>query len=179
VRKLILFGSVLLLAGCDGKPSAPALTADEEYYDANAGIRFPTPPNFRIFIKAELPKGRIEEPIMLAAYQNTKAKVRTAIEVMAADVAENQDLGEFLKTHPVGSEKWKSKAPAEPVTIGGRAGVRMAFGYRDEREHAREVNAVRWSGRAFFVIVIYPPDDPAARDVGRAMLDKVEWLKHN
>lgn len=168
------------MAGCSGKPSAPALTSDEEYYDSNAGIRFPTPPGFRMFIKAEMPKGKIDKPIMLAAFQDTKAKIRTAIEVMAVDISDSQDLGQYLKTNPVGSEKWETKPPAQSIEVGGQPAVRLEYVYHDEdRDHAREVTAVRWGGRAYFVIVIYPPDNPAARDAGRAMLDKVRWMSHD
>jgi hypothetical protein len=156
------------------------LTADEEYYDANAGLRFPTPPGYRVFLKAALPPGRLDQPVMLAAYQHMTAKVRTAIEVMAVDLPADQDLGSFLQSHPVGSEKWRAKPPAEAVTVGGRPGVRMTFTYRDtDREHAREVTAVRAGGRAYFIIVVYPPDDLAARAAGRAVIDKIEWLKRD
>jgi len=179
VRHSAVLMVVAVAVGCGGKPSAPALTADEEFYDRNAGIRFPTPPGYRVFIKAELPTGRIEKPVMLAAYQNTKNKSRAAIEVMAVDVAAGQDLAAFLQTHPVGSEKWKGISPPESVQVGGRPGTRMQFRYKDEREHAREVTAVRAGGRAYFVIVVYAPDDPAALEAGRAVLNKVEWLRRD
>jgi hypothetical protein len=178
-RRAVSIVILVSAVGCGGKPSAPALTADEEYYDANAGLRFPTPPGYRVFVKAALPPGRLDQPVMLAAYQNTAAKVRSAIEVMAADVPGDQDLAAYLAAHPVGSEKWRAKPPAEAVTVGRRPGMRMAFTYRDEREHAREVTAVRADGRAYFLIVIYPPDDTAARTAGRAVIDKVEWLKRD
>jgi hypothetical protein len=180
VRRTVSAVVFVAALGCGGRhPSAPALTADEEYHDANAGLRFPTPPGYRIFVKAALPPGRLDQPVLLAAYQNTAAKVRSAIEVMAADVPGDQDLAAYLAAHPVGSEKWRAKPPAESVTVGGRPGRRMAFTYRDEREHAREVTAVRAGDRAYFLIVVYPPDDTAARDAGRAVIDKVEWLKRD
>jgi hypothetical protein len=105
------------------------------------------------------------------------------LEVLAADLAEDADLGRFLAENRIGAAAWTVKSPAEPVTINGTEAARLVLTRMDRGDKSRkgrgeirrEATAFRRGGRVFFFIITFPAGDGLARDAARQSVESVTW----
>src|SRR5688572_19251430 len=84
--------AVLALAGCDGKPRAPALTTEAVYTSDAIGLTFVAPEGWVLFAKATPPPGKYDRPLRMVAYQQAAGDSRTNFELYAIDLPDGQGL---------------------------------------------------------------------------------------
>src|SRR5262245_25690219 len=155
----------LLLAGCSGRPSAPALRDEPVYENAQEGFRFLAPEKWTQIVRASLPSGKLDRERLLVSYRRTDAGRPAQLEVSRADLDESASFAEHLAGPAFGSARWKPKGSPEALTVGGARGVRHVFAEpsgKDER--VREVVAFRRGGRCYFFSGVYLAADTKARD---------------
>jgi hypothetical protein len=164
-----------LLAGCDGRPRAPALQAGPLYQSEREGFRFLAPEGWAQRARAELPPGPFEKEELLVAYGRLDDRP-ASFEVSLADLPEGADLGRFLTAAPSGGVRWRLKGAAEPVAVNGVAATRLALaGGAGRGEQVKEVVAFRRGGRVYFFAGIFPAGDAATRDEVRRAVNTVAW----
>jgi hypothetical protein len=176
---------LLLACGCQERPKAPPLVNDTVYQNDKIGLRFLAPDGWSVLSRAELPAGALPKPIVLVAYQMGKGDTTSELEVLAADLAEDADLGRFLAEHRIGAAAWTIKSPAETVTINGAAATRFVLTRMDKGskvskgkgEIRREATAFRRGGRVYFFIVTFVAGDGLARDAARQSVESVTWTR--
>jgi hypothetical protein len=169
---------LLLACGCREQPKAPPLVNDAIYQNNKIGLRFLAPDGWSIVSRAELPS-TLPRPIILIAYQQGKGESPAELEVLAADLAENADLGQFLVEHRIGAATWTIKSPPEPVTINGAAAKRIVLARpgKGKGEMRREATAFRRGGRVYFFIITFAAGDGLARDSAHQSVESVTWTK--
>jgi hypothetical protein len=95
---LVLLGFI----GCAERPKAPPLVNDTVYQNDKIGLRFLAPEGWSIASRADLP-ATLPKPIILVAYHTSKGDLSAELEVLAADLPEGSDYGEFLIEHRIGA----------------------------------------------------------------------------
>ena len=114
-----VFPCLLIAGGCTEKPKAPPLVNDTVYQNDKIGLRFLAPEGWSVSSRAELPADALPKPIIVIAYHFNKGGTHSELEVLAADLSENAELGKFLAEHRIGAVAWTLKPPPESVTING------------------------------------------------------------
>lgn len=169
---LILFTA----CGCTAKPKAPPLVNDTVYQNDKIGLRFLAPEGWSVSSRADLPPSALPKPIILVAYHLSKAGSHSELQVLAADLPEDADLGNVLVEHRIGAAKWTLKPPPEKVTINGTDATRYILTrVSDKKEVRREATAFRSGGRVYFFIITFSSGDSAARDAARQSVQSVNW----
>jgi hypothetical protein len=173
--------ALLLLAaagGCTERPKAPPLKNEAVFQNDKIGLRFLAPQGWSVSSRTDLPPGPLPKPVILVAYHLSKGDSPAELEVLAADLAEETDLGKFLIENRIGAAVWVSKSPAEPVTINGEAATRYVLSRQaGKSELRREATAFRRGGRVYFFIVTFPANDPAVRDAARQCVLSAAWSR--
>jgi hypothetical protein len=174
-----VLGLVLLVAcGCGERPKAPPLVNDTVFQNDRIGLRFLAPEGWSVVSRADLPK-TLPKPIILIAYQQGRGDSPAEMEVLAADLAEGADLGQFLLEHRIGAVKWTIKTPPESVTINGAEATRLVLSRtpKGKGEIRREATAFRREGRSYFFIITFTASDGLARDAARQSVQSVTWTR--
>jgi hypothetical protein len=169
----------LLLAGacgCADRPKAPPLVNDTVYQNDRIGLRFLAPDGWSLVTRAEPPSSPLPKPVILVAYQLVKGGSFSELQVLAADLADDADYGNFLIEHRIGAAGWTIKSPTETVSINGVEAIRVTLTRQEKRaEMHREATAFRRGGRVYFFIVTFAAGDSAARDAARQSVLSVNW----
>jgi hypothetical protein len=173
-----LLGLIAAASGCTERPKAPALVNEPVYQYEKIGLRFLTPESWSITSRATLPPGPLTKPMMLVAYHLKGNEHPAALEVLAADLSEETDLGQYLLESRVGQGEWTIKSQAEKIVVNGAEATRYLLSQRaGKNEHLRETTAFRRGGRVYFFIVSFAATDPGSRDTGRKSIESVSWTK--
>jgi hypothetical protein len=178
LRRAPILLPLLLLGGCGcvERPKAPPLVNDTVYQNDRLGLRFLAPEGWSLVTRAELPTSPLPKPVILVAYHLTKGESHSELEVLAADLVEDADLGAFLIEHRIGAAVWTFKPPPVPVTINGTPARRILLTRNTKTgELHREATAFRREGRTYFFIITFPANDAAARDAARQSVQSVNW----
>jgi hypothetical protein len=169
---LLLLGVI----GCAERPKAPPLVNDTVYQNDRVGLRFLAPDGWALVSRAELPSSPLPKPIILVGYHLSKGENHSELEVLAADLAEDEDLGRFLVEHRIGAAIWTLKPPAEPVSINGVDATRHTLTRPEKKgEMRREATVFRRGGRVYYFIITFAANDAAARDAARQSVQSVNW----
>jgi hypothetical protein len=169
---------LLAACGCAERPKAPPLVNDTVYQNDKLGLRFLAPDGWSLVTRTDLPSSPLPKPIILVAYHLSKGESFSELEVLAADLAEGADLGQFLIEHRIGPAVWTLKPPPEAVTVNGVDATRLVLTrQKGKTEMRREATAFRRGGRVYFFIVTFAAGDAAARDAARQSVQSVDWTK--
>lgn len=173
-------GSALLVAivsGCTSQPEAPPLTTESVYQNESIGLKFLVPAGWSIESRAVLPAGHLEKPILLVSYAGGSEQP-AMFRVLAADLAPESDLRQYVASHAVGPEQWTAQSQLNAVTINGVSANRFALTrVQGKSELRREVTAFRRRDRVYFFLVDFTPSDTASRDVVRSAVGSVTWTR--
>jgi len=169
----------LLLAaacGCAERPKAPPLVNDTVYQNDRIGLRFLAPDGWSLGSRSDPPSSPLPKPVILVAYQLVKGESFSELQVLAADLTEDSNYGNFLIEHRIGAAGWTLKPPAETVSINGVEAARYTLTRQEKRaEMRREATAFRRGGRVYFFIITFAAGDSAARDAARQSVLSVNW----
>jgi hypothetical protein len=177
-RAILGLSLALAAGGCSERPKAPPLVNDSVYQNDKIGLRFLAPEGWSMSSRAELPPGPLSKPVILVAYHLSKGESHSELEVMAADLPADSDLGKFLLEHRIGAAAWTLKPPPEKVTINGVEATRHVLTRTASRgEVRREATAFRRGDRVYFFIVTFAANDPGARDAARQCVQSANWTK--
>jgi hypothetical protein len=166
----------LIAIGRQSGPRAPLLGNEPVYQNSKLGLKFLAPEGWPVSARADLPPGPLPRPIVLIMYVQNQGEKPAEFELMAADVPDGGDLGQFLAEHRIGSEKWAKKGGESPVTVNGTTGTRFVMTRGTGRnEFRREVTAFRRGERVYFFVVSFGAADVDHRDQVRKSVESVEW----
>lgn len=175
--RVLLLAPLALLPACSDQPKAPPLTQESVYQNDAIGLRFLVPAGWTMQSRAMLPSGPLPRPIVIVTYQGNGEKP-AEFRLLAADLAENTDLPQFLASHPVGADKWPPQSAVEPVTINESQASRFVLTRSQGKdEMRREVTAFRRGERVYFFLVDYAASDAGSRDTVRTSIESVKWKK--
>jgi len=167
---------VLLAPGCIERPKAPPLVNDTVYQNDRIGLRFLAPDGWALASRADLPSSPLPKPIILVGYHLSRGDNQSELEVLAADLPEDADLGRVLLEHRIGAAVWTQKPPAEAISINGVDANRIHLTRKtDKGEVRREATAFRRGGRVYYFIITFAASDVAARDAARQSVQSVNW----
>jgi hypothetical protein len=168
----------VLSCGCSERPKAPPLTNEAIYQNEKVGIRFLAPSGWSISSRADMPSGKLAKPIILVGYLQTSGEKPAEFELVAADVPDGADPGQFLADHRIGPSKWTVKPGAASTQVGGIPATRydMTAG-TGKNEYQREATAVRRGDRVFYFVVTYGMRDGEHRDHAHRCVESVTWTK--
>jgi hypothetical protein len=173
---LALAGSLALLAGCDGKPRAPALTTEAVYTSDAIGLTFVAPEGWVLFAKATPPPGKYDRPLRMVAYQQTAGDTRTNFELYAIDLPDGQGLLAYLAKEPIGAEKWADKGPPAAETVNGAAATRYTqAGTGPRADWRRDLVEFRRPDRTYLFVTTYKASDTRAREQARRAVETATW----
>ena len=130
---LVLLGVI----GCAERPKRSPLVNDTVYQNDRVGLRFLAPDGWALVSRPSLPSSPLPKPIILVGYHLSKGENHSELEVLAADLAEDEDLGRFLVEHRIGAAIWTLKPPAEPVSINGVDATRHTLTRQDKKGEMR------------------------------------------
>jgi hypothetical protein len=177
-RRRPVIVAILLIgaSGCAERPKAPPLVNDTVYQNDRIGLRFLAPDGWSLVSRADPPSSPLPKPIILVGYHLSKGESHSELEVLAADLEEDADFGNFLVEHRIGAAVWTYRPPQEPVSVNGVDAKRIILTRKTNKgEVRREATAFRRGGRVYFFIVTFAADDAAARDAARQSVQSVNW----
>jgi hypothetical protein len=177
-RRTLAIVALLLAAacGCADRPKAPPLVNDTVYQNDRIGLRFLAPDGWSLSTRSDPPSSPLPKPVILVAYQLVKGESFSELQVLAADLPDDADYGDFLIEHRIGAAGWTLKPPAETVSINGVEASRLTLTRQEKRaEMRREATAFRRRSRVYFFIVTFAASDSAARDAARQSILSVNW----
>jgi hypothetical protein len=174
-----LCASLLALASaCTKRPSAPPLTADAVYQNEEIGLRFLAPEGWQMRSRAIIPPGKLEKPVILVSYQQSKTAKPAEFGVLVSELAADANLGAFLAEYQVGPDKWKTLSAPQPVTVNGMSATHYTMTRMQAKEEMRrEATAFRHGDRVYFFLVTFAASDPASRDTIRTSIESIAWTK--
>ena len=175
----VLLGVALTLsAGCNSRPSAPALKDGPIFKDSREGFRFNVPDGWKQRARGQVPAGPVEGERMLAEYKCVTCAKPAALEVTVATVPAAASLSEYVTKHTLTGEHWRLSAPTEEFTINAQPAVRITYVLRagkDKDDMVREIVAFRRGERVYFFKGFYATSDSKSRKEIRAAVDSVVW----
>jgi hypothetical protein len=172
---LVLVG-LALLAGCGSRPRAPALTNEPVYQNSSEGFRFLVPEGWVQTGKAELPPGTVDPEQMLVEYKQLTSEFPASLEVTAVDLPPSTNLSIYLADRLRKPGRWRQRAGAEQITVGGVSATRMSFSYTaDKEEQVREVVAFRRGQRVYFFSGTFVAKDERAQQQVREAVNRISW----
>lgn len=167
-----------ILEGCSQRPQAPALIDELVYEYTPVGIRFRKPDGWTLASKAILPAEALPKPIVMIRYIQNHGDRPAEMDLVAAEVPVESDLGQFLADYRIGPEKWKLVKPGEPLTINGVEAIRYEFVQAVGSSSARrESTAFRKGGRVYAFFLSYQSGDLDNLTTGRKCVESTIWKK--
>jgi hypothetical protein len=177
-RRAALTAILLAVAGCSNRPHAPPLSSEAVYQNDAIGLRFLAPAGWPVQSRATLPGVRLAKPIILVSYQRVPADKPAEFKVLAADLAPEASLEQFLTGIQIGPETWSLPTGGQPLTVNGAEATRFVQSRtQGKEEYRREVTAFRRGDRVYLFLVIFPASDVASRDAVRTSVASVTWTK--
>src|SRR5438093_8821343 len=124
----VLLGVALTLsAGCNSRPSAPALEDGPIFKDSREGFRFSVPDGWKQRARGQVPAGELEGERMLVEYKCQACPKPAALEVTVASVPAAASLTEYVTKHNLTGQQWRQKGPVEEFTINAQPAVRILY----------------------------------------------------
>jgi hypothetical protein len=164
------------VSGCSNKPRAPALEDDAVYHNAQAGLRFRVPDGWKQRAKADLPRGRIENELVLVEYMRRDAEGTALLELSVTDMPTAGDTLPFLAEASHGAGKWQAAGAAQQISVNGAAATRLTFtGGQPKAPMAKEVVVFRCGERTFLMTGVFKSTDKQAREQVRAAVASTIW----
>jgi hypothetical protein len=167
---------LLVFAGCDSSPKAPALS-DAPVYE-NEGFRFLVPEGWLQSAAATLPSGALEGEVLLTQYRMRTASQGATLEILCFDESPDQttDLHKYHAGPSHGVQQWNSLSNPETVEIDGRKGERLTYTARmGNQDMIKEVVAFRRDNRIYSFIGLFWKADDKAREQLRRAVNSVIW----
>ncbi|MEE3371806.1 MAG: hypothetical protein VX346_20915 [Planctomycetota bacterium] len=166
---------VLLIAGCDSLPSAPALRDSAVYTNEDAGLKFLVPTGWTCSANAVLPN-QIEREIVLAQWRMRTPVQGASVEILCFDKDQQFDLHRYHSGPSHGSKQWNSQADPAEVKINGNSATRLTYVAEiSGTEMRKHVVCFRRGLRVFsFIGLFYDNDEKAEQQLQRA-LDSIQW----
>jgi predicted Zn-dependent protease len=175
IAALALAHAFVVLAGCDSAPRAPLLRDEAVYYNRREGFRFLVPEGWKIQAKAELPPGKLEQERMLVEYIRPTF-VPATLQLSAADLGPNEDLGKYFETHNFRKREYRTHAVEKGVTIGRETIDRFSFP-NSEDGFDKEITPIRRGERVFLFTALFMKEDHQGRDAVRQAVASLVWDK--
>jgi hypothetical protein len=167
-----------LLAGCDSRPKAPALTDSPVYQNEQEGFRFLVPDGWLQSAAATLPTGPLEGEVLLTQYRMRTAAQGASLEVLCFDEPPDKpgDLHQYHAEPSHGITQWASVEEPESLEIGGTAAQRFVYsGKLANRDMIKEVVAFRRGQRVYSFIGLFWKSDENAREELRRAVASILW----
>lgn len=172
----ILLLSLGVVAGCQSRPRAPALSNGPVYQNAQAGFRFLVPEDWTQQANATIPPGKAEQERLMVEYRLLGSSKSAALQVTAIDLPNPARLDAYLTGPAFGVEHWQLVSAAHEVAINGTPAHRFSFrGRQDQEEVQREVLAFQRGERTYLFTAFFAANDAQARDQVRRTLESVIW----
>ena len=166
---------VLLVAGCDSRPSAPALRDSAVYTNEDAGLKFLVPTGWTCSASAVLPS-QIEREIVLAQWRMRTPVQGASVEILCFDKEQRFDLHRYHSGPSHGSKQWNSQKDPAEIEINGNSATRLSYiAEISGTEMRKHVVCFRRGLRVFsFIGLFYENDEKAEQQLQRA-LDSIQW----
>jgi hypothetical protein len=170
----------LLSGGCPTRPKAPPLTNSAVYQNDRIGLRFLVPEGWSIASRMDPPAGTLPKPLILVSYAYGQADHPGGLELLAAELPDDADVGRFLADNPIGPQKWRPAGRPEPLTINDEPATRYTMSAPSgtgRGESRREATAFRRGGRVYVFLATFGATDASARDTVRRSVESVTWTR--
>jgi len=168
--------ALVLLAGCNHRPRAPALQDEPVYLNAQEGFRFLVPTGWKQSARSILPPGPVQKERMLVEYKPPPAETAASLQVTCIDLPSGTSPESYLSTRRHGTEPWRQKGAVEPLDVNGESAVRLILTSRTGKEQlTREVVVFRRGDRAYFFTGLFPASDGKTREQVRQAVESVQW----
>ena len=166
---------VVLVVGCDSRPSAPALRDSAVYTNEDAGLKFLVPTGWTCSASAVLPS-QIEREIVLAQWRMRTPVQGASVEILCFDKEQPFDLHRYHSGPSHGSKQWRSQKDPLEIKINGNSATRMTYVAEiSGTEMRKHVVCFRRGLRVFsFIGLFYESDEKAEQQLQRA-LDSIQW----
>jgi hypothetical protein len=165
-----------ILAGCNSRPSAPALEDGPVYNDRREGFRFFVPEGWKQRARGTVPSGKIAGERMLVEYKCLTPATSAGLMVSVADVPESTSLSDYIAKNNLTREDWRLAAPAEDFTINGVPAARITYLQGAGKDQSvREIVAFRRGERVYFFKGFYASADAKSRKAVKATIETVVW----
>ena len=166
---------MLLVAGCDSRPSAPALRDSAVYTNENAGLKFLVPTGWTCSASAVLPN-QIEREIVLAQWRMRTPVQGASVEILCFDKELPFDLHRYHAGPSHGSKQWNSQEDPAEIEINGNSATQLTYiAEISGAEMRKQVLCFRRGLRVFsFIGLFYENDEKAEQQLQRA-LDSIQW----
>ena len=171
MKRTVLLVAVLL-AGCSGRPRAPALDNESVYQNSQEGFRFVVPQGWAQSVKANLPPGPLKDEKLLVRYIGHSDTAQGTLEVAGVDLPESTNLAEYLAGPSHSTKSWKSAGGPEPAA--NSSATRFLF--RGDGM-MKEVVAFRRGERVYLFYSLYAAKDAKTREALRQAIDSIIWDK--
>lgn len=163
-------------AGCQDRPSAPALDDAPVYKDDREGFRFFPPEGWRQTARGRVPAGKIRVERMLVEYKPRTGTKPAALQVSIADLPESAALADYLKSEVYRPQDWEGTGPAESFQINGAPAARVRYRMASGKDPlVRDIVAFRRGERVYFFTGLYLGSDSKTRKAIQAAVDSVVW----
>ena len=169
--------TLLVFAGCNSKPQAPALRDEPVYHSDKEGLRFLVPEGWSLHAKSDAQPGKLERERLLVQYQRFTSDKGATFEVTLADLPESTDLGAHLTGPSYGVKKWEPTGKPEKIEIRGVPATRYIFRGKvgGSVDMTKETVVFRRGGRVYFFHGLFGPTDAKARDQVRRAVESTIW----
>ena len=166
-----------VLAGCEDKPRAPALTTEAVYSDSDAGLTFVAPEGWVLYAKVNLPADhKLGHPQRLVAYRVGGGDRNGSFELYALDLG-GKGLLEYLAgpKMAIGAEKWTDKGKPTEETINGTNATRYLQVGAGKADRRRELIEFRRPDRTYVFVLSYKATDTQTREQAQRAVQSATW----
>jgi hypothetical protein len=168
--------AVLASAGCNRRPSAPALGDAPVYQNNREGFRFLVPENWTQVASGVLPRGELEGEVLLVKYRMRTAGKGALLEVLCFDASKYPDVQKYHSEPSHGSKDWQSTGPVESLEINGTPAQRLVFSASIQgKPMVKEIVAFQREGRVYSFIGLFWESDNKARQQLRRAVGSIIW----
>lgn len=168
--------ALVLLSGCEERPSALPLDNSPVYNDTREGFRFLPPEDWRQTARGIVPAGKIARRRMLCEYKSLTPTKTAVLQVSVADVPLSEPLADHVKSETYRAEEWRAVGDAESFEINGVPAARVSYRKPAGKDATiREIIAFRRGVRVYLFTGIYMASDKKTRKAIQAAVDSVVW----
>ncbi|SRR6266404_5684408 len=166
---------LVLTAGCNRPPRAPALRDEPVYTNSRDGFSFLSPAGWLQTAKSDPPDEISERDRLLVCYQSPAATLKAWFEVSRADWPESTDVSArlALPSHASGTA-WQPSGNPQAEKVGDTDGTRYTF---TNLERIKETTVIRRGPHVYFFTVLSEKTDEQARLQIRKIIADARWTK--
>lgn len=174
MRRIQILLLAALVAGCEDRPRAPALSDDAAFDDSRHGLRFQAPAGWRQVARSNSPGDIADREFLLARFQSGIKDKPAVFEVTFIDISESVDVQRMLAAPSHSLKAWTPAGSAEAHTINGAAATRYAFTQAGTNKDAFVFPRGK---RLYTFSIAYGTADQKSLDQFRESVKSVEWSK--